>query len=144
MPLLNYTTRVSEIKTISEIEKTLAVHSAKAILKEYDSDGNISAVAFQVDSPCGEVSVKLPADVEATFRVLEKQQRAGKVPRHLVTMSHARAVSWRILKDWVEAQMAILEKEMVTLDQIFLAYVLTPSGNTLYETFVQQKLLKAG
>jgi hypothetical protein len=143
MPLLNYTTRVSETKTISEIEKTLAVHGAKAILKEYDSDGNISAVAFQVASPCGEVSVKLPADVEATFRVLEKQQQTEKVPRHLVTMSHARAVSWRILKDWIEAQMAILETEMVTLDQIFLAYVLTPSGNTLYETVVQQKLLKA-
>ena len=33
--------------------------------------------------------------------------------------------SWRTLKDWVEAQMALLETGMVTMDEIFLPYMLS-------------------
>ena len=34
--------------------------------------------------------------------------------------------SWRILKDWVEAQMALLETGMVTMDEIFLPSTCSP------------------
>ena len=40
--------------------------------------------------------------------------------------------SWRILKDWVEAQMALLETGMVTMDEIFLPYMLF-GGQSLYQ-----------
>lgn len=45
-------------------------------------------------------------------------------------------MGWRIVKDWVSAQMAILETEMVRMEQVFLPYVMTQSGKTLYETMV--------
>ena len=43
--------------------------------------------------------------------------------------------SWRILKDWVEAQMALLETDMVTMDEIFLPYMLS-GGQTFYQALV--------
>ncbi|GAJ03343.1 unnamed protein product, partial [marine sediment metagenome] len=36
------------------------------------------------------------------------------------------------------AQMAILETEMVKMEQIFLPYVITQSGRTLYEAMVDR------
>ena len=43
--------------------------------------------------------------------------------------------SWRILKDWVETQMALLETGMVTMDEIFLPYMLS-GGQTFYQALV--------
>ena len=53
----------------------------------------------------------------------------------------AERVAWRIVKDWVEAQMAILESEMVKLDEIFLPYMVNDAGQTLYEAYVSNQLL---
>lgn len=52
----------------------------------------------------------------------------------------AERVAWRIIKDWIEAQMAILESEMVTMDEIFLPYTLDNKGNTLYQLFATNAL----
>ncbi len=50
----------------------------------------------------------------------------------------AARVGWRILKDWVRAQMAILETEMVEIEQIFLPYMEAKDGRTLYETMIDK------
>ena len=42
-------------------------------------------------------------------------------------------MSWRILKDWVQAQRAIVDTKMVRLEQVFLPYAIMPDGRTLYE-----------
>ena len=59
-------------------------------------------------------------------------------------MEHAYKVAWRILKDWVLAQMAIVEAGAAQLAEVFLPYALQPDGKTMFEAFVehQQKLLK--
>lgn len=140
-PLLNYTTKISPDNTVAQIERILVNNGAKAVLKEYDEDGFISSLAFNVDTPHGEMPIRLPVDVQATLRVLEKQSRTGRLPRHFVNEAQARRIAWRIIKDWIEAQVAILETEMVKLDQIFLPYTIMKSGKTLYEHVVNSKLL---
>ena len=60
--------------------------------------------------------------------------------RVLVTSPESRRqqairTSWRILKDWVEVQMALLETGMVTMDEIFLPYRLS-GGQTFYQALV--------
>lgn len=42
--------------------------------------------------------------------------------------------AWRIVKDWVEAQMALVETQMVTTGQVFLPYMVLRDGKTLSET----------
>lgn len=128
MPLLNYTTTVPAEKTAGQVQGMLAASGAHSILTDY-TGGRITALAFQIDGPAGPLSIKLPIDIQATLNVMRKD---GLSPRYL-TADHAYRVSWRIVKDWLEAQLALLETEMVKMEQIFLPYIITGSGKTVYE-----------
>ncbi len=136
MALLNYTTTIEAMKTVGEIQGNLAAHGAKSILIDYGDDGAVEALAFQVTTPHGQVSIRLPIAPDAVLKVLTQQNRLGRVPRRYVNHAQAVRVAWRIVKDWVSAQMAILETEMVRMEQIFLPYVITQGGRTLYEAMV--------
>jgi hypothetical protein len=130
MPLLNYMTRVSVDKTVGEIQKCLASHGAKAILCEYDVKWNVIALSFKVSASQQELAFRLPTDWRPVLTPLEHDR---KVPRSFRTPDQALRISWRIIKDWVEAQMAIIDTKMVTLEQVFLPYAIMPDGRTLYE-----------
>lgn len=133
MPLLNYTTKIDIFTTLGQIQSMLVKHGAKKILQEYDNDNNIEAVSFIIDTPVGVQAIRLPANVDAVHRVLINQK--VKCDRE-----QAERIAWRIIKDWVEAQMAILESEMVTMDEVFLPYMLDNEGNTLYQLFATNAL----
>ncbi len=133
MPLLNYTTTIEAIKTVGEIQGILAGHGAKSIKTDYSADGQVEALSFLVLTLHGEVGIRLPVDPDAVLRVLTKQNRLGRVPKRYLNHAQAVRIAWRIVKDWIEAQMAILETEMVKMEQIFLPYVITRGGRTLYE-----------
>lgn len=137
MPLLNYTTKVDVFTTVGEISSQLVRHGAKKIMQDYDDDGHVEAVSFVINTPAGIRAIRLPANVSAVHAVLAKQK--VKCDR-----DQAERVAWRILKDWVEAQMAILESEMVQMDQIFLPYMLNRSGQTLFEVYQTDQLLLEG
>ncbi len=133
MPLLNYTTSIQAAKTVSEIQSILSAHGARSVIIDYGEDGLIEALSFVVLTPQSELNIRLPIDSQATFRVLERQAGSGKIPYRFVTRDQAVRVAWRIIKDWTEAQMAILETEMVRMEQIFLPYMVTRNGQTLFE-----------
>ena len=141
MALLNYTTQIEAAKTVSEIQRILVAHGARSILILYGDDNLIEALAFKVNTPNGEIPIQLPIQPDAVLKVLERQHRLGKIPKRFVNRPQAVRIAWRIVKDWVEAQMAILETEMVKMEQIFLPYIITPSGKTLYEGLVERKFL---
>lgn len=44
-------------------------------------------------------------------------------------------VAWRIVKDWVEAQMALIESGLAELPEVFLPYAVKPDGRTVYDEF---------
>jgi len=138
MALLNYTTQIEAIKTVGEIQGILAGHGAKSILTDYADDKTVEALSFMVPTVHGDVAIRLPIDPEAVLKVLTQQNRLGKVPKRYISKAQAVRVAWRIVKDWVAAQMAILETEMVKMEQIFLPYVITQGGRTLYETMVER------
>jgi len=129
MPLANYSTSIAAAKTAGEIQGMLAGAGAKAIITEYDDEAYISALAFQVPGPQGDLSIRLPVDAQATLKVMQKDG----LPSRFCTMDHARRVAWRIIKDWLRAQLALLETEMVRMEEIFLPYVITQSGETVYQ-----------
>ena len=138
MPLLNYTTTIEANKTVAEIQRILSSHGATSILIDYGKDGSVEALAFKVLTPQGEVAIRLPINPDAVLKVLAQQNRLGKVPRSYITRAQATRVAWRIVKDWVSAQMAILETEMVRMEEIFLPYDITQSGRTLYEAMIDR------
>lgn len=92
------------------------------------------ALSFLVDTPAGPRGIRLPANADAVHTVLKRQK--VKYDRE-----QAERVAWRIVKDWVEAQMAILESEMVQMDEIFLPYMVNSSGETLFEAYRNKQFL---
>ena len=133
MTLLDYTTKVPVSKTVAQVQAQLVEHGARAVMMEYDDNGKIKAMTFEVKTPKGQLPIRLPVDAGATFKVLQRQADNGEIPRKYANKEHAYRVAWRIVKDWVEAQMSLLETEMVRMEEIFLPYVVTESSRTVYE-----------
>ena len=140
MAILNYTTTVDSFKTVSEIEYILMKHNAKSIMKNYDG-GPITGLSILIDTGLQQVPVRLPVKVDECLRVLKKEKRENPRKQIKDTMDQAERVAWRILKDWVEAQMALLDIEMVKFEEIFLPYIETGNGRTIYEQLEEQRFL---
>lgn len=130
MSLLNFTTQISVEKTLGEIQECLRAHGASAVLTEWDDAGFITAVSFKINLNGNDISFRLPTDWRPVLTILE---RDPKVPSRLKVQDQALRVAWRITKDWVLAQMAIVETKMVTLPQVFLPYAIMRNGKTVSE-----------
>ena len=134
MAILNYTTTIATEKTASEIQKKLAMAKAQAVLCEYDDDAVMCAMSFRIATPHGLIFFRLPANTDGVYKALLND---SKVPRRLQTKEQAAKVSWRILKDWVEAQLAIVDAEMADMTEVFLPYAQNDSGLTVYQSLEQ-------
>jgi hypothetical protein len=135
MPILNYTTKVDAYKTITEIQQILAKRSAKKMIIDNDMKGNPIALTFCIDWNGMLTAFQLPCNFEGVLKAMKK----GKVPKSLCTEEQALRVGWRIVKDWIEAQMAIVEAELATLPEVFLPYAVTKNGSTLYKHLQEDK-----
>lgn len=146
--IANYSTTVTALKSIGEIQGILVGHGAKHILMDYDN-GEPIGLSFIVGTPYGDTPFRLPANIDRVNNLLQKQlvssnyrrwDRDYQEEKQSKIKEQASRVAWRILKDWVRAQMAILETEMVSIDQIFLPYMQMPSGKILYEVMLDHHL----
>ena len=126
MAILNYTTSIATEKTAAEIQKKLAMTGAQAVMSEYDKDGVMCAMSFRIDT----MFFRLPINIDGVYATLTKDSR---VPRRLKTYEQSARVAWRIIKDWIEAQIAIIEAGQAELEQVFLPYAQNQDGKTLYE-----------
>lgn len=140
MAILNYTTTVDSFKTVSEIEYILMKHNAKSIMKNYDGE-SIIGLSFLIDTGIQQIPVRLPVKVDECLQVLKKEKSENPRKQIKDTREQAERVAWRILKDWVEAQMALLDIEMVQFEEIFLPYIETSSGQTVFERLEEQRFL---
>ncbi len=139
MAILNYTTQIAAQKTVGEILSILARHGAENVNIQYgDFRGERApiACAFQVTIDGNPVGFRLPVRWQGVRRALNKHAQ----PRYQ-NDEQALRVAWRIVKDWVEAQMALIEAQQAELAEIFLPYAIAPNGQTMYEQFKARQLL---
>lgn len=141
MPILNYTTKIDAYKTISEIQRILSDKGANKITIDNDSKGLPIALTFCIYMNDYQTAFCLPCNFSG---VLKAMRKSNKVANSFCNEEQALRVGWRIIKDWVEAQMAIVESELADLAEVFLPYAVTKSGETLYQQIKgNQKLLQA-
>ena len=131
MAILNYTTSITTEKTAGEIQRRLANAKAQSILFEYDPDAVMCAISFRILTPHGVISFRLPTNTDGVYSVLCSD---SCVPKKLRTKEQAARVAWRILKDWVEAQLAIVDAEMAQLTEVFLPYAQNNQGVTVFKS----------
>jgi hypothetical protein len=141
MPILNYTTAISVQKTAGEIQEILARVGARTVVIEYGPDRIPEAIVFQVDINGRMVSFRLPSQWCGVHKSLMK----SNAERRYKTEDQARRVAWRIIKDWTEAQVAIIEAGAAELPEVFMPYLINPKTNqTLFEDFKGNFLLETG
>ena len=137
MPIKNYTTKVPADRSINEIQTALVSRGAVGILYEYEKGtGRIAALKFRLPMKEQIVSFALPVNWRKFQRVLQLQNVSRSKDE-----DHVYRVAWRVIRDWVLAQLAIHETEMVDLPQLFLPYAMNGQGTTLYETINDGKFL---
>lgn len=140
MAILNYTTTIDSFKTVSEIEYILMKHRAKRIMKNYDGE-SITGLSFVIDTGVQEIPVKLPVRIDECLEVLKREKKSSPRSNIKATRDQAERVAWRILKDWVEAQMALLDIQMVRFEEIFLPYIAAKDGQTIFEKLEEKQFL---
>jgi hypothetical protein len=130
MALLNYTTKTPAEQTIGEIQKLLSGHGVTAMMTEYDGP-HVSAVSFRISIDGKPVGFKLPCNWKGVLEIM-KNDRLQRV-RYYANQDQAIRTAWRIIFEWVRAQLALVEVNMVTVPQVFLPYAIMHDGRTLSE-----------
>lgn len=133
MAIKNYTSGVDVYTSLGKIQSELAKHGARKIMVEYDDEGKPTAVAFMIETPSGARSFLLPAAVEGTMRVFERQK--VKADR-----AQAERTAWKNVHDWVAAQMALVESCDCPIDEVFMPYITNKAGQTLYQIYAAGQL----
>jgi hypothetical protein len=142
MPFMNYTTRVPVPRTISELHEMLGEHGAHSVQTTFTGK-RPSGLAFRIDTPFGVRSFALPVNVDAVHKLMESQSAEIARRSHIkVTREQAERTAWRVIRDWLEAQLALIEAGMAGLDEIMLPYLTMPEhGNrTLYQVMIAESL----
>jgi hypothetical protein len=137
MKLKNYTTGVSAIRTIGEIEQILASLGATSIMKDYFGDGRVSGLSFKLTIKERQMAIKIPVEIEKATAILIEQD-AMKKKNDIWRQQQSERVFWRIIKDWLFSQFSLIEIGQAKPEQIFLPYMWN-GRETLYE-----KLEKSG
>jgi hypothetical protein len=143
MPIANYTTKVPAGRSQQEIQDMLTAHGATGILTEYEKGtGRLQSLSFKIDINGKMMGFRLPIK----WREARKALIAAGIYRADRDEDYCYRVAWRIMRDWVRAQMAILEMEMVELEEIFLPYAVQRNGRTLFENLIDdpERLLGDG
>lgn len=153
MPILNYSTEVAPERTVGEITSLLARKGAQSITQDFFGDGRVKAVSFIMAVGGLPTRFVLPVNTDGVAGVMLRDKpyntsrhRGGSEQYKRKVRARAEWVAWRILKDWVAAQMALIESGQAEAAQVFLPYATEQSGRTIYEMFIEnnQKQLGSG
>ena len=131
MKLKNYTSSSPLPNIFNAIEKTLAEHKAKQIIRDYDGQGRISSISFVIDTSKGSIGIRLPARFDKVERLFQEQGINYKPEQPYRT-------AWATLRDWIDAQMALIDWEMVKPEEVFLPYAVNRDGRTYFEVIESQ------
>lgn len=129
MPIKNYTTEIAVGKSMGEVIGALSRRGVASISTLFDDEGNPAGVGFTMKTEYGFRDFQLPVRTEG---VLKAMTRDG-VPKSKLTHEHAAKVAWRIAKDWLEAQAALIDAGLADLDEVMMPYMISNTGQTAFQ-----------
>jgi len=131
--LKNYTSSVPVERSIAFIENKLVRRGAQNIIKRYNPQTKkLECIFFTMETKDGTFSFKVPAKVDQVEKILLESKR--KITPSVLENVRAQAerTAWKIMSDWVEVQMALIQLEQVEFLQIFLPYIYIPKKDLTY------------
>src|SRR5947209_8099484 len=111
---MNHTTGVPTTKTLGEISAALVQSGARAITAEYDRDGHPSGITFAMAHHGRTETYRVPVNVAGVHLTLTGQYHRGLIAPRYASAEQAERVAWRILKDWIRSQLAVIDTGLVS------------------------------
>lgn len=126
------------VDIFGKIQKILATSGAKRVMYDYNNVGKITGLAFMIEIAGSDYPFKMPARVEEVANIL-----FGERWEHLseTKQDHAYRVAWANIRDWLDSQIAMKDIGLVTLEEVFLPYLVVKGEQTLFENMRERQFL---
>ena len=134
MNIKNYTSSVPVINSIGKIEFRLAQAGATHIAKSYERE-KPTGMIFQIPVNNTPLTFKLPAKIEKVRDYLINQRNKPPKPEARKTIElQAERTAWKILADWIDIQVSLIQLDQAEPAEVFLPYSYNPATDqTLFE-----------
>lgn len=134
MNLKNYTSTVPASTSISRIQRTLVEAGATDISMKFDPDSKIcTAITFRMlINGMTPMFFQLPAKVEPCFNVLYAEVKRPQADTKKKIREQAERTAWKIVSDWVDIQLSMIQLEQAEPLQVFLPYVYNPEKEVTF------------
>jgi len=135
--------RSQSTNSFANIQKCLATHGAQRMIFDYDQQGKVRALSFGLEVDGKMLGFKLPARLENVSRIMYGcllsdlgGGYSGESKREQVYKT-----AWANIRDWVTAQMAMVDTQMVKFEEVFLPYIVDKNNETLFEKMESKNFL---
>jgi hypothetical protein len=139
MNIKNYTSSVSIINSINRIEFRLSQAGATHIAKTYEKE-RPTGMIFQIPVNGFPLTFKVPSKVDKVYEYMLKQRKSPPTQSAKETVrQQADRTAWKILADWVDIQVSLIEINHVETIEAFLQYTYDGrEDKTLFEKMKQE------
>ncbi len=124
--------------TFEKIQNILAENGAKKVMFDYAGDGSLESISFVLKINGELAGFRLPALVENVIQILyggeDRHGREKKITD--IQRMQGYNTAWANIRDWIDAQMALVKTRQVEVAQVFLPYLIMRGGKTLYDQVI--------
>lgn len=141
MAIKNYTSEVPVGRSISNIEHRLAQAGVSHIGKSYDKDQRPIGMIFQININGTPQGFKLPAKADKVYNwfLLQRKRTPTQAQKEQIR-KQADKTAWKILYDWIDVQVSLIELEQAEPAEVFFPYLYDFNSNmTIYEIAKENK-----
>lgn len=105
---------------------------------DYFADGTLEAISFAMDINGRMAGFRLPALTENVVQIMYGGKTAYGREKKITPLQREQAykTAWANIRDWIDAQMALVATRQVEVAQVFLPYMVMQGNQTLYEKVV--------
>lgn len=138
---LNYTTTIEGEKTALDCVTMLMRFGAKNVALSVGEEKLPDGLDFTIVLPWGVTrSYSMPVNVAGTEKALARAARAGKIRSGFSNPAQAHRTAWRVLKDWLEVNLALIEAGAVELERVMLPYMRVSPTQDVYGAWVEDEM----
>ncbi len=119
--------------SFDKIQKILSENGAKKVMFDYNNDGTVESLSFAVEIEGKIIGFRLPSMVENVYQMLYGELGKKFPDRKHKYLEQSYITAWANIRDWIDAQMALVQTRQVEVAQVFLPYMVTGNNQTLYE-----------
>jgi len=124
MNLKNYTSSVPVDRSVMLIEHELVRAGATHIAKTYGKEKTLEGIIFQIMGPNGvPLTFQLPSKWDKVLELMTREIRRPRPGTEQRTIDQAQRTAWKILYDWVQIQISMIEIGKADAIEMFLPYL---------------------